>query len=73
MGTQKLLRFASRRATQWYADLDLASRRNAMVASTALAQRRLEYLEVEQFLALHQLRHDALRGRPMEHLARRTG
>jgi hypothetical protein len=65
MGTQRLLRFAARRATQWYVDINQMSRRNAMAASTALAQRRLEYIEVEEFLALHQ-RQDAL-------LARRTG
>ena len=65
MGIQQLLRFAARRATQWYADVDQVSRRNAMVASTALAQRRLEHIEVEEFLALHQPRHDAF--------ARRTG
>jgi hypothetical protein len=65
MGTQQLLRFATRRATQWYVDLNQVSRRNAMAASTALAQRRLEYLDVEEFLALHQRRHDIF--------ARRTG
>jgi hypothetical protein len=65
MGTQQLLRFATRSATQWYVDINQVSRRNAMVASTALAQRRLEYNEVEEFLALHLHRHDAL--------ARRTG
>jgi hypothetical protein len=35
------------------------SRRNALVASTALTQRRREHLEVEEFLARHQRRHDA--------------
>ena len=59
MGTQQLLRLATRRATRWYVDIDQVSRRNAMVASTALAQRRLEYVEVEEFLALHQRRHRA--------------
>ena len=42
MGTQQLFRFATSRATQWYVDINQVSRRNAMVASTALAQRRLE-------------------------------
>jgi hypothetical protein len=51
MGTQQLLRLA----TGWFADLDQVSRRNAMVASTALAQRRLEYVEVEEFLALRRV------------------
>ena len=65
MGTQQLLRFATRRAKQWYVDIDQVSCRNAMVASTALAQRRLEYIEIEEFLALRQRRD--------EHLVRRTG
>jgi hypothetical protein len=33
--------------------------RNAMVASTALTQRRVELDEVEEFLAQHRRRHDA--------------
>jgi hypothetical protein len=65
MGTQQLLRFATSRATQWYVDINQVSRHNAMTASTALAQLRLEHIEVEQFLALHQRRHDVF--------ARRTG
>lgn len=73
MGSQQLIRFATRRATQWYADLDQASIRNARVASTALAQRRLEYLEVEQYLALHQRRHEQRRGVTVHHLVQRTG
>ncbi len=56
MGTQQLLRFATRPTTRWFAGLDQVSRRNAKVASTALAQRRLEYLEVEEFLAPHRMR-----------------
>lgn len=73
MGTQQLLRLATRRATQWYVDIDQVSRRNAMVASTALAQRRLEYMEVEEFLALHQTRHEPRRGVTIHHAVRRTG
>jgi hypothetical protein len=73
MGAQQLLRFATRHATRWYVDLDQVSRRNAMVASTALAQRRLEYVEVEEFLALHQLRHRPRRDVTIHHAVRRTG
>ena len=73
MGTQQLLRFATRRATQWYADIDQVSVRNAMVASTALAQRRLENVEAEEFLALHQSRHEPRRGATIHHVVRRTG
>ncbi len=73
MGTQQLLRLATKRATQWYVDIDQVSRRNAMVASTALAQRRLEYVEVEEFLALHQNRHEPRRGVTILHAVRRTG
>ena len=73
MGTQQLLRFATRRATGWYVDLDQVSRRNAMVASTALAQRRLEYVEVEEFLALHQMRHEPRAGVTIHSAVRRAG
>ena len=73
MGTQQLFRFATKRATQWYVDLDQASIRNARVASTALAQRRLEYVEVEEYLALHQRRHEQRRGVIVHHLVQRTG
>ncbi|MFZ0140961.1 MAG: hypothetical protein WAL70_07745 [Aeromicrobium sp.] len=73
MGTQQLLRFATRRATRWYVDLDQVSRRNAMVASTALAQRRLEHVEVEEFLALHQMRHQPRLGVTIHHAVQRTG
>ena len=73
MGTQQLLRLATGRATRWYVDIDQVSRRNAMVASTALAQRRLEYVEVEEFLALHQRRFEPRRGVTIHHAVRRTG
>jgi hypothetical protein len=36
---------------RWPEESQLAARRNAMVASTALAQRRAELDEVEEFLA----------------------
>lgn len=39
------------------------SRRNAMVASTALAERRLERLQAEQYLAAHARRHRVRRQR----------
>lgn len=73
MGTQQLLRLATRRAAQWYADIDQASKRNAMVACAALAQRRLEYIEVEEYLALRQRRHEPRRGVTVYHLVQRTG
>ncbi len=73
IGTQQLLRLATGRATRWYVDIDQVSRRNAMVASTALAQRRLEYVEVEEFLALHQRRFEPRRGVTIHHAVRRTG
>jgi hypothetical protein len=38
--------------THWPVDSQQVSRRNAMVASTALAQRRAELDEVEEFLAI---------------------
>ena len=73
MGTQQLLRFATRHATQWYVDINQVSRQNAMVASTTLAQRRLEYIEVEEFLVLHQRRYDAHLGNEAHHAIRPTG
>jgi hypothetical protein len=73
MGTQQLLRLATRHAARWYADIDQGSRRNAMVASTALAQRRLEHIEVEEFLVLHQTRHEPRRGALIHSAVRRTG
>jgi hypothetical protein len=36
---------------RWPVESQLGARRNAMVASTALAQRRAELQDVEQFLA----------------------
>jgi hypothetical protein len=49
--------------TRWPVDSQLRSRRNALVASTALTQRRRETLEVEAFLAASRARHDARVGR----------
>jgi len=37
----------------WHVHSQVGSCRNALVASTALAERRREHLEVEQFLADH--------------------
>lgn len=41
------------RARRWPVESQLAARRNAMVAATALAQQRAEREEVEEFLAAH--------------------
>ncbi|NHC22324.1 hypothetical protein G6553_03930 [Nocardioides sp. IC4_145] len=40
-----------RRVREWPEESQLQARRNAMVASTALARRRAERIEVEEFLA----------------------
>ncbi|GCD92308.1 hypothetical protein [Nocardioides sp. LS1] len=40
-----------RHLTQWPVESQQVARRNAMIASTALAQRRAERDEVEDFLA----------------------
>jgi hypothetical protein len=45
------LRYIVTAARRWPIDSQLGARRNAMVASTALAQRRAERDEVEAFLA----------------------
>ena len=50
-----LLHLAERRVTprlaRWSQESQLHARRNAMVASTRLAQRRIEREEVEEYLA----------------------
>jgi hypothetical protein len=50
--TQQLMA-AAFRAVRWHEHSQEVSRRNAMTASTALTQRRIEWLEVEEFLAGH--------------------
>jgi len=64
--TQQIMT-ATRRAARWHVHSQEIARRNAMVASTALTQRRIERLEVEEFLALHQRQHDARRRVPLQH------
>jgi hypothetical protein len=46
-----LVRLVRRRTTAWSASSAQQARRNALVASTALAQRTAERREVEAFLA----------------------
>lgn len=46
-----LLHAAGRRLDRWSVESQLGARRNAMVASTALAQRRAEREEVEEYFA----------------------
>jgi len=43
----------TRAVSQWHVRSLEGSRRNALVASTALAERRRELLEVEEFLEHH--------------------
>lgn len=50
---------------RWPVDSQLGARNNAMIASTALAQRRAELDEVEEFLA-------ALREAPVPEVAARA-
>jgi hypothetical protein len=40
-------------AAQWHVTSQQQSRRNALVASSALTERRRELIEVEEFLAEH--------------------
>jgi len=40
-------------AAQWHLTSQQRSRRNALVASTALTERRRELVDVEEFLAAH--------------------
>jgi hypothetical protein len=61
MTAMRLLLTAPRRAARWHLDSQQVARRNAMVASTALTQRRIERLEVDEFLARHERQHAARR------------
>lgn len=47
----RLLRQVAGAVTSWPVESQLAARRNAMVAATALAARRAEREDVEEFLA----------------------
>ena len=44
---------ALRPLVEWHVRSHLAARRNALIASTALAQRRRERIEVEEFMAVY--------------------
>lgn len=44
-------------AATWHVESQQVARRNALVASTALTERRRERLEVEEFLERHTRRH----------------
>jgi hypothetical protein len=47
------VRIAGHRAVRWPVASQEVARRNAMLAGTALTQRRIERLEVEEFLATY--------------------
>ena len=47
-------------AASWHVTSQQHARRNALVASTALTQRRRELLDVEEFLAEHAARRGAV-------------
>lgn len=49
-------------AATWHLSSQQGARRNALVAGTALTQRRLERLEVEEFVAEHAQRREAAAG-----------
>lgn len=66
MTAMQQLLTATRRAARWHVHSQEVARRNAMVASTALTQRRVERLEVEEFLALHQRQYAARRRVPLQ-------
>ena len=51
MSLTHLLRRPVDMVRRWPVESQLGARRNAMIASTALAQRRAELDEVEEFLA----------------------
>jgi hypothetical protein len=62
MGVHRGMVAVTRRATQWHVRSLEGSRRNAMLASTQLTERRRERDEVEEYLARHQRQYDARRG-----------
>lgn len=62
MSVVHLLRRPVDAVRRWPVESQLGARRNAMIASTALAQRRAELDEVEEFLA-------ALRETPVPEVA----
>lgn len=49
-------------AATWHVTSQQQARRNALVASTALTQRRRELIEVEEFLVVHRRQYDARAG-----------
>jgi hypothetical protein len=51
MSVVHLLRQPVDAVRRWPVESQLRARRNAMIASTALAQRRAELVEVEEYLA----------------------
>lgn len=51
-----------RAVTHWHIDSQQTARRNALVATTALTERRRERQDVEEFLALHARRWEAAQG-----------
>lgn len=62
MGIHQHLWAATRRATRLHVHAQEVAIRNAMVASTALTQRRRELIEVEEFLTRHRRQYDARAG-----------
>lgn len=48
------------RLARWHVRTHEGARRNAMIASTELVQRRFEREEVEEFLVRHRERYDAV-------------
>jgi hypothetical protein len=56
-------------AAGWHVTSQQQSRRNALVASTALMQRRRELAEVDEFLAQLEKRRNARRSRAARHTA----
>ena len=62
MGIHQHLWAATRRATRLHVHAQEVAIRNAMVASTALTQRRRDLIEVEEFLVRHRQQYDARAG-----------
>jgi hypothetical protein len=68
MGIHQHLWSAAQRAARLHVHSQEVAIRNAMVASTALTQRRRELIEVEEFLSRHRKQYDArTRGALQQH------
>jgi hypothetical protein len=68
-----IARFVTERVLDWAVASQQTARRNALISSTQLAERRRERIDVEEFLAAHQLAFAARTANAERLLIRATG